>query len=325
MEALTKQQREVLTLRYGLNGRKRLVLQEIADEYSLTRERIRQIEVSALERLRRDDCIQLLAETIEHLEKTLYACGGIADEDSICLSCSLATRVEKKYIHLLLHISDTFHLSAKTDSMEPYWFTDAERNRAVGAVMDEMHDMFEKNSGLVVSEEELRDMFDDVAKKHDGSLDCMNTIKFSKKIKKNIRDQWGSKKNPEISLSRLAGYIHIVLREAGEPLHFNEIARRVIEIKGAPCNPGSCHNELVRSDDFTLVGRGLYTLKQAGYQSGSIYDVIIAAMKERGPMRKEEILRHISGQRQVKPESVILTLYKKKFKKNDDGTYYFIT
>ena len=325
MEALSKQQRGVIILRYGLDSRKRRVLQEIADEYSLTRERIRQIENSALQRLRQDDCVRMLAETIEHLEKALYVCGGVADEDDICLACGLATKAEKNYVYLLLQISSTFTFSPKSESMERYWYTDDQQHEAVTDVMGAMHDIFRKNKNLVVKEKELRDMFDDLAKKHPRKMDSMNTVKFSKEIGKNTRDEWGSRENPEIAMSRLAGFIRIVLREAEGPLHFNEIAKRVSAIKQKPCNPGSCHNELVRSDDFALVGRGLYKLRNDDYKPGSIQDVIISAMKERGPMSKVEVLEYVKSQRQVCPESVTMSLYRKDtFRRNPDGTYYFI-
>ncbi len=49
--SLTAQQRDVLVRRFGLGERPEETLQEIADTASLTRERIRQIEAKALERL----------------------------------------------------------------------------------------------------------------------------------------------------------------------------------------------------------------------------------------------------------------------------------
>jgi len=52
LEALTPREREVLRLRYGLDGETDHTLEEIGKSFSLSRERIRQIESKALEKLR---------------------------------------------------------------------------------------------------------------------------------------------------------------------------------------------------------------------------------------------------------------------------------
>jgi len=52
LEQLPARQRKVLTLRYGLGGEKPCTLEEVGKKMGVTRERIRQIEGSALSRLR---------------------------------------------------------------------------------------------------------------------------------------------------------------------------------------------------------------------------------------------------------------------------------
>jgi RNA polymerase primary sigma factor len=51
--ALPEREREVLELRYGLNGQRQLTLEEVGEAFGVTRERIRQIEHSTLKKLRR--------------------------------------------------------------------------------------------------------------------------------------------------------------------------------------------------------------------------------------------------------------------------------
>jgi RNA polymerase primary sigma factor len=50
---LRPREREVLSLRFGLNGGDSQTLDQVAQKYGVTRERMRQIEVRALRRLRR--------------------------------------------------------------------------------------------------------------------------------------------------------------------------------------------------------------------------------------------------------------------------------
>jgi len=53
LSALSERQREVILSRYGASGRKKKTLQEIADSYGVTRERIRQIEKQAIRNCRK--------------------------------------------------------------------------------------------------------------------------------------------------------------------------------------------------------------------------------------------------------------------------------
>jgi len=50
---LSRREREVLTGRYGLHGREPQTLDVLAEQLHLTRERVRQIQVEALSKLKR--------------------------------------------------------------------------------------------------------------------------------------------------------------------------------------------------------------------------------------------------------------------------------
>jgi RNA polymerase nonessential primary-like sigma factor len=52
LDELTEKQREVLSRRFGLRGHEVSTLEEVGHEIGLTRERVRQIQVEALKRLR---------------------------------------------------------------------------------------------------------------------------------------------------------------------------------------------------------------------------------------------------------------------------------
>ncbi|MBI4650126.1 hypothetical protein HY745_02350 [Candidatus Desantisbacteria bacterium] len=52
LSLLSEKEKNILILRFGLNGEEPLTLEEIGEHFSLTRERIRQIEEKALKKLR---------------------------------------------------------------------------------------------------------------------------------------------------------------------------------------------------------------------------------------------------------------------------------
>jgi RNA polymerase nonessential primary-like sigma factor len=52
LEELSERQRTVIERRYGLNGRDVATLEELAREIGVTRERVRQIQAEALDKLR---------------------------------------------------------------------------------------------------------------------------------------------------------------------------------------------------------------------------------------------------------------------------------
>jgi len=54
LTVLTPREREILRLRYGLGGARQKTLEDIGDKFGITRERIRQIQMGALKKLRRE-------------------------------------------------------------------------------------------------------------------------------------------------------------------------------------------------------------------------------------------------------------------------------
>ena len=326
LQALSKQQREVIILRFGLDGKKKRVLQEIADEHMLTRERIRQIQKKAIEQLQTDVCVKELAAAANHVNEALRTCGGVADEEAICLACDAGDKTEQNYIHLLLVVSGNFYLSPETNDIQKYWYAEEKSKKAIDTVLFAMHKKFEQEGNNLMNEDNLNKIYDEIAAPYKGLVpDCIPAVKLSRRLGANPLGEWGIKEHPEIALSGLSGYIRSVLRDAGKPLHFREIAKRVGQLKeDTDCNVYSCHNELVRQDDFILVGRGLYALNGMGYRPGTIADIIKVGIKENGPMTRDEVINFVNGERHVKTQSIVLTLGKKNLFAKDAENKYFL-
>ena len=104
----------------------------------------------------------------------------------------------------------------------------------------------------------------------------------------------------------------IVLERDKKPLHFVEIANRISEIgfDKKVVTVQAVHNELIRYDQFVLVGRGLYALSKWGYEPGTVADVIEKLLDEKGAMSKKQIVEEVLNQRDVKIGTISLNLQK---------------
>ncbi|MBN1501521.1 MAG: sigma-70 family RNA polymerase sigma factor [Spirochaetes bacterium] len=65
LDTLTESEKQILTMRFGLDGAKPMSLQQIGEEFKLSKERIRQIEKKAIRRLRHPSRSQKLKSFIQ--------------------------------------------------------------------------------------------------------------------------------------------------------------------------------------------------------------------------------------------------------------------
>ncbi len=105
-----------------------------------------------------------------------------------------------------------------------------------------------------------------------------------------------------------------VLKKKKEPMHFLDIASSITEYFSEPVKVSTIHNELIRNQEFVLIGRGIYVLKEWGYKDGTVLDVILDIFKKAGtPLSTEEITARVLKIRQVKTTTIYMNLQNKKF------------
>lgn len=105
-----------------------------------------------------------------------------------------------------------------------------------------------------------------------------------------------------------------VLKKKKEPLHFLDIATAITERFNEPVKTSTIHNELIRNNEFVLIGRGIYVLKEWGYKDGTVLDVILEIFKKAGaPLSTEEITERVLKIRQVKITTIYMNLQNKKY------------
>lgn len=139
----------------------------------------------------------------------------------------------------------------------------------------------------------------------------LSYLEPSKLIEQNYFGQWGLKSWPEIKPRSIKDKIYLALKKEKRPLHFVEIAEAINKIcqDKRLAKPQTVHNELIKDERCVLIGRGIYALKEWGYQSGIVKEVIAKILKGKGgTMNRDEIIKEVLGQRQVKKNTVIVNL-----------------
>jgi hypothetical protein len=80
------------------------------------------------------------------------------------------------------------------------------------------------------------------------------------------------------------------------------------------------HNELIKDPRFVLVGRGLYALREWGYEPGTVKDVIKNILSSSGALTKEKLIEKVLKERHVKLATIQINLQDKRyFKTLEDG------
>jgi DNA-directed RNA polymerase delta subunit len=108
-------------------------------------------------------------------------------------------------------------------------------------------------------------------------------------------------------------------------MHFNEIAKAIkdSEFKRKEVTTQAIHNELIKDKRFVLIGRGIYALKEWGYEKGTVADIISKVLKEANePLHRDEIVKRVLKSRFVKETTILLNLQgKPQFKRVAKATY----
>ncbi len=325
LSALSERSREIIERRYGLlnKGTERMTLEAIGEVYSITRERVRQIENVALENIRKSQHYNKAVPSLEHLADVMVAHGGIVHEDEFLETLS-KDKSTQNHINFLLIIGEPFVKIKEDDDFHHRWTVDKE---LAGQVHEALHSLYKNLSEQeLISETDMILRFTDhlkemVTKSFDEEM-ARRWLSISKHVKSNKMGDWGLSHSPNIRTRGMRDMAYLVLKKSGAPLHFTDVARRITAEFKKQAHIATTHNELIKDNRFVLVGRGLYALSEWGYTSGVVRDVIKQVLKKHGPLPKNELMDKVKEQRQVKENTIYVNLQNSRyFKKDGHGRY----
>lgn len=312
---LTIKEKEVIIKRFSLDNKPRQTLEKIGQSFSVTRERIRQIEKIALGKLRRTVENTKLSNINKIAKEILDKNGGVMLEDKLVsevLNKIISSQtIDANIIKLALNINPDIVKTEKTNRYKPFWRLQIIPMSQLSQIIDSGISILNKKSEVMSDEQIAAAINETIAEKKMDQALIVSTLEVDKMIKR-VKEGYGLISWRHINPRSIRDKAYIVLKKGKSPLHFVEIANRIAEsgFDKKVVTTQAVHNELIRYDQFVLVGRGLYALKEWGYKKGTVADVIEDLLGKKSPLTKQEIIQGVLKQRQVKKGTISLNLQK---------------
>ncbi|MCR4280906.1 MAG: hypothetical protein NUV88_01070 [Candidatus Kaiserbacteria bacterium] len=320
---LPDRSRHILTDRFGLGTKsEERTLDAIGKEYGITRERIRQIEKHGLSAVRESSGYKAHAPSFEDLKRALHALGAVLSDETV-LSEIAENATDRKHLVFLLTVGHQFTDRREDSNYRARWYVDEQLADQVERALANLHESIDLEK--LTPEEEFLQIFAEALKK-EGIKNRPNEIltrwlNISKRIGRNPLGEWGLTESPHVRIKNTRDFAYLTLKRHGSPMHFTEVAKGIDELFQRETHPATTHNELIKDNRFVLVGRGLYALKEWGYQPGVVRDVIKRVLESEGPLSREDIMERVKRERYVKDATIAVNLQSNIFIQLPDGLF----
>ena len=317
-----EREREIVSRRFGLFDRKE-TLEQIGELLGITRERVRQLEKSVVNRLKasaEQGSVPRIPEVEVIFVEELQKMGQAARVSTLTEQVNGdASKLEQARIAFLASLCPQLVVVNEDDH---YY-------HAVGLreIRDDK-DIKADVAKIIDTIKKLGEPADiETIAKSSGTGDVAQTealASISKHLA-TLNGRWGLVKWPMVNPKNIRDKIYVILKEHGKHMHFNEIAGAIkgSEFKRKDVTTQAIHNELIKDKRFVLIGRGIYALKEWGYEKGTVSDIISEVLKnEGGPLHRDEIVKRVLKSRYVKETTILLNLQgKPQFKRVAKATY----
>ncbi|MEI7558760.1 MAG: sigma factor-like helix-turn-helix DNA-binding protein [bacterium] len=330
-------ERLVLMKKFGLDGSKETPLQRIGKEYSLTRERIRQIETQALMRFRRLIVgNETYMEVLQEAKKVLDVHGGLLCEDILIskLVNKNIFKFSKQELKLILVSDfDVTYLKRNKYLNKAFYLEPLYEDLLTKMVLT-ISSYFEKRAKSQDLYEFIGWMKENFAKDYKDVHYMKNDlfyVNFFESIREiNVFDgKIGLPNFADVNPKTIKLKILYTMRRINKPVHYQELPSKIMEwfpAKAVKIN--TVHNELVKNNDlFVNLGLGIYGLKERGYEGGMVKEILVRIFERNDrAMNVKELCKEMLKEKMVSPNTVMLNLqkYKDLFKRVEKGVYELV-
>ena len=316
-----EREREIIARRFGLYDR-RETLEQIGELLGITRERVRQLEKAIMIRLRlaAEDDLPHIAAIEKHFIRHLHDLGRVAKVQDLTIRVTPdANETTRAHVAFIAEIAPRLTVVEENDRYHhavgiKEHGTDDQIKQHVDTIVGAI-----KKSGEPLTIDELHAKTD-----HDHPNHVRALASVSKDLA-HLKEKWGLTKWPTVNPKNIRDKIYVILQENTKPMHFSDIAKAIkdSDFRRKDVTTQAIHNELIKDGRFVLIGRGIYALKEWGYNKGTVADIITDILKkEGGPLHRDEIVKRVLKHRQVKETTILLNLQgKARFKRVAKATY----
>jgi hypothetical protein len=316
-----EREREIVSRRFGLFERKE-TLEQIGELLSITRERVRQLEKAVVARLKATaEAGELphIDDFQDHICSVLKPKGGLMRIANLTEQLGIAeSRIEQSRLAFIAQLcpklvvieeDDTHYLSvAMLEKL------DGEAKQRIADIVAAVKELGEPSKIEAVA---TKAGINDIAE--------AEALARSSKQLATLHGLWGLVKWPVVNPKNIRDKIYVILKEHGKHMHFNDIAKSIkgSSFKRKDVTTQAIHNELIKDKRFVLVGRGIYALKEWGYEKGTVADIISEILRKEGKaLHRDEIVKRVLKSRYVKETTILLNLQgKPQFKRVAKATY----
>ncbi len=307
-QVLSEKEKIIIKRRYGLGIKEYETLEKIGRTFNVSRERIRQIEAQALQKLKRHVVHTPIKNIHQIGKKILEDAGGLIEEEKLyrLMEEKLPLKPDRHYLKLSLELDTEILQCGNTGYFKAHWKLSYLSEKEIKRLSDDFVKMLEKeNKVLLLSEATKR--LPESEKKYNETF-FNELFEIDKRIKL-VKEGLGLRSWAHINPQNVREKIFYILHRETKPLHFRMIAKKMEEyaFDKKRVNKHTIHNELIRNENLIHVGRGVYALKEWGYEKGSVKDIIVNILKrEHRPITKNELIEAVQKQRLVKESTVLL-------------------
>lgn len=309
-----EREKQILCDRFGI-GKIARTLDAIGQSHGVTRERIRQIVNNAVRKIQKSCVSETVTAKITQIESFIKTSGGYVTRDDLNKKFAGEEKPEQNALKFIATLSKKIELLKETNVLRQGWNDASLKNSKIKAISTKIENtLAEENKALAASE------IGKIIGEETQIIKCILTA--TKTVMEADDGKWGLVTWPHINPKSIKDKSKYVITRHGKPIHYAELTEKISSLGKRKVTKQSVHNELIKSAEFVLVGRGIYALSDWGYTPGVVEEVIFEVLENAGePLHKNEIVKKVLEKRIVKVSTIILNLQKARFKRAGKGIY----